>query len=364
MPRVHYSLSSHVHPGWGRWSYGHGHPGWGGHGHPGWGRGPYHGRFRRWGWLHRPVLGPSLIPSPMVTWAQGCLAQLLGPWVPQDGIMGPDTQRAVQQFQMQQYLPSTGILDDNTVGALQAVCSGQQGMQDSGGAFPVPPPPIAPPAPPVVPPAPQPPPAERPRHAHNAPSSNEISESREYEGGWGARERGFGAHEYEEPQRYAKSCPPYEPGEVAKSKTEAGHLPSDVIQILRGTLIADFGVDWRHTKPSLERDPALKALVTDVISALRKDSSLAVAIWGFSDCVGNERNNAFLRRGRAQGVAQLLLRLAGPDAGFLRSRIVAVEAAEPDDYVADNGTIEGRAQNRGVLIEVVIYVQGKAPGRR
>jgi hypothetical protein len=60
-----------------------------------------------------------------VTWAQSCLSQLLGTEVPQDGIIGPDTQQAIALFQAQQQLPSTGMLDDNTVAALQAACGGQ-----------------------------------------------------------------------------------------------------------------------------------------------------------------------------------------------------------------------------------------------
>ena len=187
----------------------------------------------------------------------------------------------------------------------------------------------------------------------------------EYEGGWGEFEAGFGEYEGGQPQRYTGPCPPYQPGEVAKSKTEAGHLPADVMQIPRGMLIADFGVDWRQTKPSLERDPTLKAWLASVIAAMRKDPGLGIAIWGFSDCVGNEKNNTFLRRGRAQRVMQLLLRLAGPDASLLGSRIVLAEPAALDDYVADNGTIEGRAQNRGALIEwsEIIRVYGQAPRR-
>jgi hypothetical protein len=61
-----------------------------------------------------------------VTWAQSCLSQLLGTEVPQDGIIGPDTQQAIALFQAQQQLPSTSMLDDNTVAALQAACGGQQ----------------------------------------------------------------------------------------------------------------------------------------------------------------------------------------------------------------------------------------------
>ncbi|WP_433968355.1 peptidoglycan-binding domain-containing protein [Tunturiibacter gelidiferens] len=63
--------------------------------------------------------------SQWVPWAQACLARLVGAWVPQDGIVGPDTRRAIQMFQGQQQLPVTGILDSQTVGALQAACARQ-----------------------------------------------------------------------------------------------------------------------------------------------------------------------------------------------------------------------------------------------
>jgi Putative peptidoglycan binding domain/Lysine-specific metallo-endopeptidase len=96
--------------------------------HWGWGDGYRrdYGRRWRWPWLYRGISRYGLIPSPMVTWAQACLAQLFGPWVPQDGVQGPGTRQAIEQFQMQQHLPATGMLDDDTAGALQAICSGQQ----------------------------------------------------------------------------------------------------------------------------------------------------------------------------------------------------------------------------------------------
>jgi peptidoglycan hydrolase-like protein with peptidoglycan-binding domain len=91
-----------------------------------------YGYGRRWPWLHAaPVTVP--VSSPMVAWAQSCLGQLLGPGVPQDGVLGPATRQAVQQFQMQQQLPASGVLDGNTVNALQAACSGQTVAQDAGG---------------------------------------------------------------------------------------------------------------------------------------------------------------------------------------------------------------------------------------
>jgi peptidoglycan hydrolase-like protein with peptidoglycan-binding domain len=128
--------------------------------------------YGRWRWLHYPTalpfpVGPS--PSSVVAWAQQCLAQIFGPGVPQDGILGPETRGFLAQFQTQQGLPATGSLDDSTMAALQAAVT----MPPT--PPPEPPPPEAatsPPPPrgplPGVPPAPTafiPP--DPPRHRHN-----------------------------------------------------------------------------------------------------------------------------------------------------------------------------------------------------
>ena len=57
-----------------------------------------------------------------VAWAQNCLAQVIGPWVPQDGTLGPATLRAIRTFQTQTQLPTSGTLDGNTLAALQQAC--------------------------------------------------------------------------------------------------------------------------------------------------------------------------------------------------------------------------------------------------
>ncbi len=87
------------------------------------GCGAWFRRGRRWNFLHPTWVPPT--PDPQVTWAQSCLAQSVDPSVPQDGLMGPQTQQAIRTFQMQQQLPPTGILDPNTMTALQAACRGQ-----------------------------------------------------------------------------------------------------------------------------------------------------------------------------------------------------------------------------------------------
>jgi outer membrane protein OmpA-like peptidoglycan-associated protein len=147
-------------------------------------------------------------------------------------------------------------------------------------------------------------------------------------------------------------CSPYQPGEVAKSKTQRGFLPSKVIQHPRGLLIADFGVDWSTPNDAVKREPLLREWLRSIVQVVRANPSTKIRIIGFSDCVGKEKNNSFLRRHRARRVYQLLDQLlrSSPQWKDLRSRITT-SAAPTGDYIADNSTIEGRAKNRGVLIE-------------
>jgi outer membrane protein OmpA-like peptidoglycan-associated protein len=198
------------------------------------------------------------------------------------------------------------------------------------------------------------------------------SEQDEYAGGYGEYEFAGGQGEYEgeyeqgwyTPQRLRGPCPAYVPGEVAKSTTAAGHLPADVFPQSGKALIADFGVDWRHTKPGLAHDTTLKAWLASALAEMHADPSARLTLLGYSDCVGRENNNSFLRRGRAERVKELLLRLAGPDRAFLSSRLDAF-AAPMDEFIADNGTVAGRAMNRGVLIlkPEVINIIDTPPGR-
>jgi peptidoglycan hydrolase-like protein with peptidoglycan-binding domain len=114
--------------------------------HHGWVR-----RGRRWQGLYGGAPFGGIAPDPQVSWAQGCLAQSVDPSVPQDGILGPQTRQAIQSFQAQQQLRSSGVLDPDTVSALQAACSGQQGPQPPAAAQPPPPPPPQGPPPPSGP---------------------------------------------------------------------------------------------------------------------------------------------------------------------------------------------------------------------
>jgi outer membrane protein OmpA-like peptidoglycan-associated protein len=221
-----------------------------------------------------------------VAWAQGCLAQLLGSGVPQDGIMGPDTRQAVMQFQMQQQLPSTGILDDNTVQALQAACSGQQAAPNSGGM--VSPPPPAPQPPPAQQPPAQQPPAQQPtarRHVGNPPTP-EIGET-----------------EAEYPRR----------GEPAQK-------PS--------TLVLWF--EWNSTKlrQDAEADSVIHlAMVIKEAQRHLRATGGTIVLHGYSSREGAEEHNRDLARQRAERIKDLLV-----DAGLPEGRIEVVGHGANSDW--------------------------------
>jgi hypothetical protein len=87
-------------------------------------------RGRRWPWLYRAEWVGA--PNATVRWVQACLAQLLGPGVPQDGILGVLTQNAIRQFQAQQQMPATGMLDGDTIAAIRAACGEQEAVAYGG----------------------------------------------------------------------------------------------------------------------------------------------------------------------------------------------------------------------------------------
>lgn len=91
-------------------------------------------RYRRRWW----GMGAAGGYSQSAAGIQACLAQLVGAWVPQNGIIGPRTRRAVQIFQGQQQLPVTGMLDSATIAAIQSACNGQAAAPEGPEAAPPP----------------------------------------------------------------------------------------------------------------------------------------------------------------------------------------------------------------------------------
>jgi len=153
----------------------------------------------------------------------------------------------------------------------------------------------------------------------------------------------------------SSTCASYAPNEVRISHTETGHLTPDVVLVPLGTpapnvvlkcrylIIRDFGVDWRHVKQSTRNEQFFK----DWLNRFETDKSLFFRIVGYSDCVGVERNNFLLRRGRARNVFKLL----GSSA---RSRVTEVKAAPLNTFLTENSTIAARANNRSVVIEFFV----------
>jgi hypothetical protein len=101
----------------------------------------------------------------------------------------------------------------------------------------------------------------------------------------------------------------------------------------------------------------LRGWLNEVIGKARTNASTRIYITGYSDCAGREKDNTALRGARAKQVQQLLQQLAGPNGRHLSGKVQA-DPASTGSYVADNSTIQGRAQNRGVRITVtskIIY---------
>jgi hypothetical protein len=148
---------------------------------------------------------------------------------------------------------------------------------------------------------------------------------------------------------------PYQANEVAISHTEVGHLTPDVVltgaaasgSLCQFLLIRDFGVNWRHIKASALHD----ALLMAQLHRFETDKTLQFMILGYSDSVGTERNNVFLRTGRARNVFRML----GPSA---RSRAVVVKPATLNEYFTENSTVASRAQNRSVVIHILASSSG------
>lgn len=90
----------------------------------------------------------------------------------------------------------------------------------------------------------------------------------------------------------------------------------------------------------------MEKLLKDWLNRFEADTTYRLRILGYSDCVGMEKTNTQVRQSRAQQVYQLLGKSA-------RSRVISVGAASLGTYVpgTDNTTVEGRAKNRGVVIE-------------
>jgi outer membrane protein OmpA-like peptidoglycan-associated protein len=91
--------------------------------------------------------------------------------------------------------------------------------------------------------------------------------------------------------------------------------------------------------------PAAMAKLDQVAEAL-KAKEQPIVVYGFTDTVGTRDNNMALSQMRAQAVRDYLVSKGLPP------DLVTAQGKGPDDPVADNASVEGRAQNRRVEIVV------------
>ncbi|HEX3344913.1 MAG TPA: OmpA family protein, partial [Polyangiaceae bacterium] len=84
----------------------------------------------------------------------------------------------------------------------------------------------------------------------------------------------------------------------------------------------------------------------DQIAEQLKGKDLPIVVYGFTDNVGAHDMNMTLSQNRAQSVRDYLVSKGIP------ADLVTAQGKGPDDAIADNTSIEGRAQNRRVEIVV------------
>ena len=91
--------------------------------------------------------------------------------------------------------------------------------------------------------------------------------------------------------------------------------------------------------------PGAMAKLDQIAQAL-KGKEQPIAVYGYTDNVGTRDNNDILSQSRATAVRDYLVSRGIPQ------DLVTAQGKGPDEPVADNGSLEGRAQNRRVEIVV------------
>ena len=92
-----------------------------------------------------------------------------------------------------------------------------------------------------------------------------------------------------------------------------------------------------------------------------KDKMLKVQ--GFTDCHGKDEINTPLRTSRAESFCSVVREGDDDVAEFFQYQIKSCKGAPLDDMVTSNATVEGRRQNRSVLIQVIAEPTPVTPSR-
>lgn len=169
-------------------------------------------------------------------------------------------------------------------------------------------------------------------------------------------------HEYAfETLHGSAQCASYGPGEIATSRTAQGFLSVDFITDPNGyPLIADFAVASHSIKNVVKADAAIKVWLLYLLSSVSTANSVSLKITGYSDCVGEEKNNEPLRLERARQVFNFLNQLAGNDQRWkVLERNTKVVNAPTGRYVIGNQTAVERATNRSVVLELTKVLKFK-----
>lgn len=110
------------------------------------------------------------------------------------------------------------------------------------------------------------------------------------------------------------------------------------------TLVLRMPSDVTFATNQSNIEPRFDATLSDVANVLRQYDQSVVDIVGHTDSTGGDAINQPLSERRAVSVADALIRN-----GVIRERLF-VDGRSSRDPVADNGNVQGRAQNRRVEI--------------
>ncbi|HEX8790574.1 MAG TPA: OmpA family protein [Polyangiaceae bacterium] len=112
----------------------------------------------------------------------------------------------------------------------------------------------------------------------------------------------------------------------------------------RGMVITLQG-EVLFTTGKYDLKPAAMAKLDPIAEAL-KDKEQPIVVYGYTDNVGTHDHNMGLSQLRAQAVRDYLVSKGVPQ------DLITAQGKGPDEPIADNNSIEGRAQNRRVEIVV------------
>jgi outer membrane protein OmpA-like peptidoglycan-associated protein/opacity protein-like surface antigen len=131
------------------------------------------------------------------------------------------------------------------------------------------------------------------------------------------------------------------PSTPAGTKIDANGCPVDV-----KPPVQKITLNIKYKTGSYEPDDNAKQVLDELVKTMKAYTGTVIEIHGFTDNVGSESSNLVLSQKRAEGVMDYLLR-----GGVERERMTVKGFGEdPNYFVGDNKTAEGKQKNRRVEI--------------